>query len=74
MSIREAVEQEVAAKTGERLTDEVFREAAQEADNDIKFHHIRVNRRTSFQYAVYVTSVAAMILIDINKKCACKSA
>jgi hypothetical protein len=68
MSIRESVEGIVKNLTGEKLTDEIFREAAKGADEDIKFNNISFGRRTSFRHAAEVTAKVAMILIDINKK------
>jgi hypothetical protein len=74
MSIRDSVKIIVEKATGEKLTDEIFREAAKGADEDIRFNKISFAKRTSFRYAAFVTAQMALMLIEINKKSAITSA
>lgn len=68
MQLRKKIEYEVAKVTDVKVTDELFKEAAIEADHDIKFHFLMLGKRTSLEYVVYIMVTIILILIEISNK------
>lgn len=74
MGLRQIIESEVKKITGQAIPDDIFREAACEADKDIKFHRLGFGKKTNIDYIVYVMVTMVVALMKINKKSTLKSA
>lgn len=66
MKLRETVQREILEFSGQELTDELFRMAANEADKDIRANHLAYGIRTSPKYVIYVMVTTIMILQRID--------